>query len=155
MQIIREFREFALRGNVLDLAVAFILGVAFAKITTSLVNDVLMPPVGLLLGNVDFGNLFVNLGGGDYATLAEAEAAGAPTINYGAFVNVVIEFLIIAFVVFLIVRQVNWLKKRGQPVPQKAPETKACPFCVSAIPVAASRCPQCTSMLEGATTPSA
>lgn len=143
--MLKEFREFAFKGNVLDLAVGIIIGAAFGKIVSSLVNDIIMPPIGLLLGGVDFSNLYLNLSGGNYASLAEAQEAGAATINYGVFVNVIIEFLIVAFAVFLLVRQVNRLR-REQPEPAD-PTTKECPFCCSTIPLKATRCPNCTSEL--------
>ena len=142
--MLKEFREFIARGNVLDLAVAVVIGAAFGKIVTSVVNDLIMPPIGLALGNVDFSNLFVALNGLTYESLAEAEAAGAPTINYGRFLNTVIEFLIIAFAVFLLVKQVNRFKR---PVAQT---TRECPFCASAIPIKATRCPLCTSEVRPA-----
>jgi large conductance mechanosensitive channel len=145
--MLKEFKEFVMRGNVLDLAVGIILGAAFGAIVSSLVNDVLMPPIGLLLGKVDFSNLFINLSGRSYASLAEAKAAGAATINYGVFVNAVISFLIVAFVVFLLVRQFNRLK-RQQEAPPAAPTTKECPYCRSAIPIKAVRCGHCTSDLK-------
>ncbi len=140
----KEFRDFAMRGNVVDLAVGIIIGAAFGKIVTSLVNDVLMPPLGLVLGKVDFSNLFINLSGKHYNSLADAKAAGAATINYGAFINNIIDFVIVAFAVFLLVRQMNrWVpKKEESPAP-----TKECPYCRSSIAPAASRCPQCTSQL--------
>ena len=145
--MLKEFKEFIARGNVMDLAVGVIIGAAFGKIVTSLVNDILMPPIGLALGNVDFANLFINISGVSYSTLADAKAAGAPTINYGLFINIVIEFLIIAFVVFLIVRGINRLKRK----PEELPETmKACPYCCSSIAIAATRCPQCTSEVKPA-----
>jgi len=147
--MLREFKEFAMRGNVLDMAVGIILGVAFGKIVTSFVNDVLMPPVGLLLGRLDFSNLFLNLSRQRYATLAEAKAAGAATINYGMFLNTVIDFVIVAFAIFLLVRQINRLK-RQQEAPPAAPMTVECPFCLSAIHRAATRCPHCTSALKAA-----
>jgi large conductance mechanosensitive channel len=137
----REFREFAMRGNVVDLAVGIVIGAAFGKIVTSFVNDVLMPPIGLLLGKVDFSNLFLNLSDQHYATVAEAKAAGAATLNYGVFLNTVIDFLIVAFAVFLVVKQVNRFAKK----PEAAPKTKDCPRCTMAIPINANRCPQCTS----------
>jgi len=140
----KEFKEFALRGNVIDLAVGFIMGAAFSKIVTSLVKDVLMPPVGLLLGRVDFANLLISLSGGSYATLAEAQEAGAATINYGMFINTVIEFLIVALALFLLIRQVNRLQR---PAEAEAPTTRDCPYCFTAIPVQATRCPNCTSQL--------
>jgi large conductance mechanosensitive channel len=141
----KEFREFAARGNVIDLAVGVIIGAAFGKIVASLVNDIVMPPIGMVLGGVDFKNMFVALNGQQFASLADAQKAGAPTINYGVFLNTVLEFLIVAFVVFLLVRQINRMK---QPVPA-APEqpVRDCPFCVTRIPVAATRCPACTSEL--------
>jgi large conductance mechanosensitive channel len=147
--VFREFREFAMRGNVVDLAVGIIIGAAFGKIITSLVNDLLMPPIGLLLGRVDFSNLFINLSGQPYASLAEARAAGAPTINYGIFLNSVIDFLIVAIAIFLLVRSINRLTRERERVPE-APTTKDCPFCFSAIPLRATRCPQCTSALQAA-----
>jgi large conductance mechanosensitive channel len=139
-----EFKKFIMRGNVLDLAIGVVIGGAFGKIVTSLVNDVLMPVIGLALGKVDFSGLFISLNGQGYATLAEAKAAKAPTLNYGIFLNTVIEFLIIAFVIFIIVKQVNRFKK---PEPAAAPTTKDCPQCCTAIPLAAKRCPACTSQL--------
>ena len=145
----REFREFAMRGNVVDLAIGIIIGAAFGKIVTSLVNDIIMPPIGLVLGRVDFTNLFINLSGQPYASLTEAKAAGAPTINYGVFLNNVIDFVIVAFAIFLLVRFINRLNRQPQAAPA-APTTKECPFCVSSIPVRATRCPQCTSTLQAA-----
>jgi large conductance mechanosensitive channel len=145
----REFREFAMRGNVVDLAVGIIIGAAFGKIVTSLVNDIIMPPVGLLLGRVDFSNLFLNLSGQPYASLAEARAAGAPTINYGVFLNNVIDFVIVAFAIFLLVRFINRLSRQLEAAPA-APTTRECPFCLSSIPLRATRCPQCTSTLQAA-----
>ena len=147
--MLREFREFAMRGNVVDLAVGIIIGVAFGKIITSLVNDILMPPIGLLLGRVDFSSLFINLSGQPYTSLAEASAAGAPTINYGVFLNTVIDFIIVAFAIFLLVRFINRLSRQRERAPE-APNTKECPFCFSAIPIRATRCPQCTSALQAA-----
>jgi large conductance mechanosensitive channel len=145
MEMLKEFKEFATRGNVLDMAVGIIIGAAFGKIITSFVSDILMPPVGLLLGKVDFSNLFVNISGKSYDTLAAAKAAGAATINYGLFLNAVIDFLIVAFFIFLLVRQVNRLKG---PPPAAAPATKDCPYCSLAIPIKATRCPHCTSELR-------
>jgi large conductance mechanosensitive channel len=144
--MLQEFRAFAMRGNVVDLAVGIIIGAAFSKIVSSLVSDIIMPPVGLLLGRVDFSNLFLNLSGQSYSTLAEAKAAGAPTINYGLFLNTVIDFAIVAFAIFLLVRLINRLHQ----APPATPTTKACPYCVSVIPLNASRCPQCTSELRAA-----
>jgi len=144
----KEFKEFVMRGNVLDLAIAVIIGAAFGAIVTSLVNDVLMPPIGLAMGKVDFKDLFISLNGQTYPTLALAKAAAAPVIAYGLFANTVINFLIVAFVVFLVVKQVNRFKK---PAPAAAaPSTKECGFCASTIPLKAMRCPQCTSDLGAA-----
>jgi len=143
--MLKEFREFAMRGNVLDLAIGVIIGGAFGKIVTSFVKDIIMPPIGLLLGNVDFANLFINLSGGKYATLADAQAAGAVTLNYGAFLNTIVDFIIVAFVIFLLVRQVNKLQKPATAAPATS---KECPFCTSAIPLKAIRCPHCTSQLK-------
>jgi large conductance mechanosensitive channel len=143
----KEFKEFAMRGNVLDMAVGIVIGAAFGKIVSSFVSDILMPPIGLILGRVDFSNLFINLGEGTYAKLAEARAAGAPTLNYGLFANTVIDFLIVAFAIFLLVRQVNRLKRAPAPVPTPPP-TKDCPFCLTAVPLKATRCPACTSDLK-------
>lgn len=144
----KEFREFAMRGNVVDMAVGIIIGTAFGGIVESLVSDIIMPPIGLLLGKVDFANLFVVLKGGaaagPYASLADARQAGAVTLNYGVFVNTIISFLIVAFAVFIAVRQVNRLKRQQEAAPA-APSTRDCPFCLSAIPVNASRCAHCTS----------
>ena len=146
--MLKEFRAFVMRGNVLDLAVAVIIGAAFGAIISSLVNDILMPPIGLLLGRVDFSNLYLNLSGETFPTLAEAQAAGAPTINYGVFLNAVINFIIVAGAIFLIVRQANKSKRRAEaPAPAT---TKECPFCVSTIPIKATRCPQCISQLAPA-----
>jgi large conductance mechanosensitive channel len=147
--MLQEFKTFALRGNVLDLAIGIIIGTAFGKIITSLVNDVLMPPIGLLLGKVDFSNLFIDLSGQGYPSLAAAQAAGAPTINYGLFINSVVDFIIVAFVIFLLVRQVNRLTAPPAQAPA-APTTKECPYCLSAIPIKATRCAYCTSELKAA-----
>ena len=143
--MLKEFKEFAMKGNVLDMAIGIIIGAAFGKIITSLVGDVIMPPIGLILGRVDFSSLFLNLSGTHYDSLAAAKTAGAATINYGLFLNNVVDFLIVAFVIFLVVRQVNRWKK---PVPAAAPATKECPYCFSAIPIKATRCPNCTSELR-------
>ncbi len=145
--MLKEFREFAMRGNVLDMAVGIIIGAAFGKIITSLVNDVIMPPIGLVLGKVDFTNLFLNLSGKPYATLAEAKAAGAATVNYGLFLNTVLDFVIVAFAIFLLIRQVNRFKAKPQP---PSATTRDCPYCVSTIPLNAVRCPHCTSELKAA-----
>jgi large conductance mechanosensitive channel len=140
--VLKEFKEFAMRGNIVDLAVGVIIGVAFGKVVSSLVEDLIMPPIGRLLGHVNFSELFINLSGKSYETLAAAKAAGAPTLNYGIFLNSVINFLIVAFAVFLIVQLVNrWSKK-----PQ-APTTKDCPQCAMTIPLAAKRCGHCTTQL--------
>lgn len=144
MSIAKEFKEFAVKGNVVDMAVGVVIGAAFGKIVTSLVNDVIMPPIGLALGNVDFSNLFVTLSEGEYASLDAAQKAGAATLNYGVFVNTVINFLIVAFAIFLVVKQVNRLKRQPPP---PAPSTKECPRCLSAIPIKATRCAHCTSDL--------
>ncbi len=140
----KEFKEFIMRGNVVDLAVAVIIGGAFGKIITSLVNDIIMPPIGLLLGGVNFKDLFVDLSGKGFTTLADAQAAGAPTLNYGIFINAIIDFLIVAFVIFLVIKAINKMKK---PEPVTAPTTKECPRCLSSIPLKATRCPHCTSDL--------
>lgn len=144
----KEFRDFAARGNVIDLAVGVIIGVAFGKIVTSLVNDLIMPPIGLMLGRISFTELFVPLNGAHYASLAEARAEGAPTLNYGLFLNSIVEFLIVAFAVFLLVRQINRLKTPVSVPP--APDQRDCPFCISRIPAAARRCPFCTSEVTAA-----
>ena len=144
-KMLKEFKEFALRGNVLDMAIGIILGVAFGRIVTSFVEDILMPPLGLLLGKVDFSNLFLSLTGQHFDTIAAAKAAGAPTLNYGMFVNHVLNFVIVAFAIFLLVRQVNRLKR-----PAPAPSTRECPLCLSAIPLKATRCAHCTSEVKSA-----
>ena len=139
--MLKEFKEFIMRGNVLDLAIGIIIGAAFGKIVTSFVNDILMPPIGLLLGQVNFNNLFLSLNGQPYVSVEAAKAAGAPTINYGLFIQTIIDFLIVAFVIFLIVKQVNRLRKKPEPTPT----TRECPFCTSIISKNAKRCPFCTS----------
>ncbi|MBN1537825.1 MAG: large conductance mechanosensitive channel protein MscL [Anaerolineales bacterium] len=143
--MLKEFKDFIMRGNVLDLAVAVVIGAAFGNIVTSFVNDIIMPPIGLLLGNVDFSNLFINLSGMPYQSLAEAQNAGAPTINYGLFLNTIINFLIIALAIFLVVRTANRLQKPKEAPAE--PATKDCPFCLSSVPEKATRCPHCTSQL--------
>lgn len=143
--MLKEFKEFAMKGNVLDLAVGFIIGAAFGKIVTSLVSDIIMPPIGLIMGKVDFSSLFLNLSGKSFPTLAAAKAAGAATLNYGLFLNNVVDFLIVAFVVFMLVRMVN---RWNKPAPAPAATTKECPYCASAIPLKATRCPNCTSELR-------
>lgn len=141
-----EFKKFIMRGNVMDLAIGVIIGAAFGKIVTSLVDDVLMPVIGLAAGKLDFSNLFISLNGQNYPTLAAAKAAAAPTLNYGIFINTVIQFLIVAFVIFIIVKQVNRLMP-APPPPAPAPATKDCPQCFTKIPAQAKRCPACTSTL--------
>jgi len=150
MSMLKEFKEFAVKGNVVDMAVGIIIGAAFGKIVKSLVDDIIMPPIGFLLGNIDFTNFFVVLKegkvAGDYATLAAAKEAGAVTINYGFFINTVISFLVVAFCVYILVKNVNRLKREPVPVEDNA---KECPYCLSMIPVKATRCPHCTSELKG------
>ncbi len=144
--MLKEFKEFAMKGNVLDMAVGIIIGAAFGKIVSSLVSDVLTPPLGLLLGGLDFSNLFINLSSGGYATIEAAKAAGAPTLNYGLFLQALIDFLIIAFAIFLLVK---WVNRMRAPAPAAAPTTKECPMCTTAIPIKARRCPACTADLQG------
>ena len=144
--MLKEFKEFAVRGNVLDMAIGIVIGAAFGKIVSSFVSDILMPPIGMVLGKVNFADLFINQSDKPVSTLAEARAAGAATINYGLFLNTVMDFVIVAFVVFLLVRQINRLKRRGEaPAP-----VRECPHCVTTIPLKATRCPQCTSDLKAA-----
>jgi len=143
----KEFKEFAVKGNMIDMAVGIIIGAAFGKIITSLVADVIMPPIGLLMGKVDFSNLFVNLSGGEFASLADAKKAGAATLNYGLFVNTILDFAIVAFAVFLLVKQINRLKKADAPAPAT---TRDCPHCLTAIPVKATKCGHCTSEVSPA-----
>jgi large conductance mechanosensitive channel len=143
--MLQEFKEFVMRGNVVDLAIGVVIGAAFGKIVTSFVEDILMPPIGLALGNVDFSNLFINLSGGDYPSVAAAKAAGAATLNYGIFFNNILNFLIIAFAIFMLIKQINRLQK---PAPAAAPATKDCPQCLMAIPIKATRCAHCTSELR-------
>ena len=149
--MLKEFKEFAMRGNVVDMAVGIIIGAAFGAIVTSLVADVIMPPIGLLLGNVDFSNLFVTLRNGavagPYSSVAQAKAAGAVTLNYGLFINAIISFLIVAFAVFMLIRAINKLK-RPEVKPAATPATKECVYCYSTIPIKAVRCPACTSELK-------
>jgi large conductance mechanosensitive channel len=144
--MLSEFKAFLMRGNVVDLAVAVVIGAAFGAIVTSFVNDILMPPIGLLLGRVNFADMFVSLSGQSYPSVAAAKAAGAPTVNYGAFLNTIVNFVIIAFVIFLLVRGVNRMTAK----PAAAPTTKECGYCASTIPLKATRCPQCTSDLARA-----
>jgi large conductance mechanosensitive channel len=143
--MIKEFKDFIMRGNVLDLAVAVIIGGAFGSVVSSLVNDIIMPPIGLLLGKVNFANLFADLSGQGFTSLADAQKAGAATINYGLFINTIINFLIVAFVIFMVLKAVNRAKK---PAPAAAPTTKACPYCLSEVPLKATRCPHCTSEIK-------
>lgn len=143
--MLKEFKEFAVRGNVVDMAVGIIIGTAFGRIVNSLVTDVIMPPIGLILNKVDFSNLYLNLSDRQFNSLADAQAAGAPTINYGLFLNVLINFLIVAFVVFLLIRQINRLK--AAVAKPEEPKTVKCPYCLSSIAKKATRCPNCTSQL--------
>jgi large conductance mechanosensitive channel len=144
--MIKEFKEFAMRGSVIDLAIGIIIGGAFGDIVNSLVNDIIMPPIGLIFGRVDFTNLFINLTRTEYASLTDAQAAGAATINYGVFINTIVEFILVAFAMFLVVRQVNRMKRR-EKAKEPEPTTKECPYCLSSIQIKASRCPNCTSEL--------
>ena len=149
--MLKEFKEFVMRGNVVDMAVGIVIGAAFGTIVKSLVTDIIMPPIGLLLGNVDFANLFTVLkegatAAGPYASLADAQAAGAVTINYGLFVNTIISFIIVAFAIFILIRKINALKKKEEATPA-VPTTKDCPYCLTNIPIKATRCPNCTSKL--------
>ncbi len=146
----KEFKAFIMRGNVLDLAVAVIIGGVFGRIVSSLVNDMLMPPIGLLLGKVDFSSLYLNLSGTLYATLAEAQKAGAPVIKYGMFINTVIDFFIVSLVIYFVVRFVNRLQQGLSEPPKATPTTKECPYCLSTIPLKATRCAHCTSELKAA-----
>jgi len=143
----KEFKKFAMQGNLVDMAVAFVMGGAFGKIVTSFINDVFMPPIGMLLGKVDFSKLFIDLSGQGHATLEAAKAAGAATINYGLFINAFLDFLVVAIIMFLIIKQMNKLRKPA-PAPA-APATKECPYCLSTIPLKAVRCPHCTSEIKG------
>jgi len=147
----KEFKEFAMRGNVVDMAVGIVIGAAFGTIVSSFVADIIMPPIGLILGNVDFSGMFIVLkegkGAGPYETIAAAKAAGAVTLNYGVFINTVISFLIIAFSIFIVIRNVNRLKRKEE-APPAVPTTKECPYCIAVIPIKAVRCPQCTSELK-------
>jgi large conductance mechanosensitive channel len=145
--MLKEFKEFAMRGNVLDMAVGIIVGAAFGQIVNSFVQDVMMPPIGRLVGHADFSNLFLSLTGQHYDTVAAAKAAGAATLNYGMFLNTIINFLIVAFAVFLLVRQVNRLMPKPAPA---APTTRDCPYCLSAVPMKATKCAHCTSELRSA-----
>jgi large conductance mechanosensitive channel len=145
----KEFKEFAMRGNVMDMAVGIIIGGAFNTIVKSLIDDVLMPPLGLLLNRVNFTDLFINLSGETYASLADAQAAGAATINYGIFINNVLSFIVVTLVMFLLVRQMNEMRRKQEiPEPSPEPTTKECPYCFTQIAIKATRCPNCTSQLE-------
>ena len=145
--MLKEFKEFALKGNVIDLAVGLIIGGAFGKIVTSLVNDIIMPPFGLLLGKINFSNLYIDLSGKGYASLDAAQKAGAPTINFGLFINNVIDFLLVSFAIFLLIRAFNKLRK-SQPPAEKPADSKLCVYCQTDIPIKAVRCPHCTSQLD-------
>lgn len=145
--MLKDFRSFLMRGNILDLAVAVVIGGAFGAIVTSFVKDILMPPIGLLLGKVDFTNLFIDLSGGGYTTLAAAQEAGAATLNYGLFLNTIINFIIIAFAIFMILKGMERTKKKEAPAAPAAPATKECPYCISQVSLKATRCPNCTSQL--------
>jgi large conductance mechanosensitive channel len=147
--MLKEFKEFAMRGNVMDMAIGIILGAAFGRIVSSFVADVLMPPLGMLMGGADFSNKFATLQGGAFATLEEAKKAGAVTINYGVFINTVIDFVIVAFAIFIVVKQLNRLKRKPA-APPAAPTTKDCPHCLMAIPIKATRCAHCTAELKAA-----
>lgn len=142
----KEFKEFAMRGNVMDMAVGIIIGAAFGKIVSSLVSDIIMPPVGKLMGGVDFSNLFISLSGGQYASLDAAKTAGAATVNYGVFLNTIIDFIIVAFAIFILVKALN-RARRKQETPPAQPSTKLCPECMMEIPIKATRCAHCTVVL--------
>jgi large conductance mechanosensitive channel len=151
--MLKEFKEFAMKGNVLDMALGIIIGAAFGTIVKSLVADVIMPPIGLLLGNVDFSSLYILLKdgakvAGPYASLADAQTAGAVTLNYGIFINSVVSFLIVAFSVFMVVKSINQLKRKEEEIPPEAPTTKNCPYCYTVISIQATKCPACTSELK-------
>ena len=144
--MLKEFRDFAMRGNVVDMAVGIIIGAAFGKIVSSLVADVIMPPIGLLLGQVDFSSLFISLSGASFESLDAAKKAGAPVIAYGTFINTVLDFVIVAFAIFIVIKQINRLKAMTEKeAPKAAPTTKECPYCLSTIPLKATRCGHCTS----------
>ena len=146
---LKKFRDFAIKGNVVDMAIGIVIGAAFGKIATSLVNDLIMPPIGLLLGKVDFNSLFISLDGKTYASLDAARKAGAATFNYGAFINTVLDFVIVAFAMFLLVQWYQTMAERLQgPAPSEPPKTRDCPYCLSPIPIGATRCPHCTSQLD-------
>jgi large conductance mechanosensitive channel len=145
----KEFKEFAMRGNVIDMAVGIVIGGAFGKIVSSFVKDIIMPPIGKLMGGVDFSSLYINLSGGSYASLAEAQEAGAATLNYGVFINTLLDFIIIAFAIFMVIRAMNKMKKKEE-APAAEPTTKECPQCLSEIPIKAVRCAHCTSEVGSA-----
>ncbi len=147
-KILNEFKEFAVRGNVVDMAVGILIGAAFGKIVNSLIEDIIMPPIGLLTGRIDFSNLFINLSGEKYSSLAQAKAAGVATINYGIFINNLLSFLVVAVCVFILVKQINNLKRK-EDVQSIAPTQKSCPYCFSSISLKATRCPYCTSQIKG------
>jgi large conductance mechanosensitive channel len=144
--MLKEFKAFAMRGNFVDMAVGIVIGAAFGKIVSSFVTDILMPPLSLILGGIDFSNYFLNFSGKPYGSLAAAKAAGAATINYGLFINNIIDFLIVAFAMFMVIRQIN----RLTAAPETTPTTKPCPYCFSTVPIPATRCPNCTSELKAA-----
>ncbi len=150
MSMVKEFKEFAMRGNVVDLAVGVIIGGAFGKVVSSVVNDIIMPPVGKLMGNVNFSDLFVNLDSskGPFPSLAAAKAAGAAVMSYGVFINTMIDFIIVALCIFMLIKGMNSMKKKEAPAPALAPSTKNCEYCLSAIPIKATRCPHCTSQVK-------
>ncbi len=147
--MLKEFKEFAMRGNVVDMAVGIIIGAAFGKIVSSFVADIIMPPIGVLLGGVDFSEIYLNLTGGDYPSLAAAQEAGAATMNVGVFINTVLDFIIVAFAIFVVIRAMNQLKRKEE-APAAEPTTKECPRCLSEIPIKATRCAHCTSDLSAA-----
>jgi large conductance mechanosensitive channel len=148
MGMIKEFKEFAMRGNVVDMAVGIIIGGAFGKIVTSMVSDILMPPIGKLMGDVNFADKYINLSGGTYKSLAEAKAAGAAVIAYGSFINVIIDFIIVAFCIFMMIKAMNAMKKKPAPTPAAGPVSKDCPFCLSTIPIKATRCAHCCAEVK-------
>ncbi len=148
MGMVKEFKEFAMRGNVVDMAVGIIIGGAFGKIVSSMVGDILMPPIGKAMGGVNFADKFINLSDGNYQSLAEAKAAGAAVIAYGSFINVVIDFIIVAFCIFLLIKGMNAMKKKPAPTPATGPISKDCPYCQSTIPIKATRCAHCTSEVK-------
>jgi large conductance mechanosensitive channel len=148
MKVLDEFREFAIKGSVVDLAVGVVIGAAFNQVVNSLVNDVVTPPIGALLRGIDFSNLYLSLGGGEYETLQAAQNAGAATLNYGLFINALISFVITAWVIFLVVKVVNRLRRAEEAEPTKTPTERPCPYCFTKISVKAMRCPNCTSQLE-------